>query len=291
MKSFHILILIFLSACSVLADSPTIVLTPSIPSSVPTFAPTLTPFPTKIPTPTPTPIVPACQTAICNMPYSILVHSAQKDWLADLLPIISENYIDLTYDVLLTRAYYGHPPTNDLIIITIDDLSTYYLPPRFYEMIEGMRAYGIVGTLAVVTEYPSASAPDPEIWAYYRELERYGWRIAIHTEHHYNFEWISDEQIELEIKTSYEKICENTLNCPSVLILPFGKGGDLPIVWKIARELGIIWIVGMDIEPHGNSFSGEPPYYVSRASIVEDIDEMFEILADMFPFEYAYDNE
>ncbi len=289
MKFFYVLILVFLSACSTLIDTPiallptaSITIVPSPTIVIPTLTPTLV---------SPTSVVPACQTAICNMPYSILVHSAQKDWLAELAPIINIEYVALTSSELTNLVNLGHPPQDNYVLISIDDLSTYYLPPRFYEMINNMREVGIVGTLAVVTEYPSP--PDPEIWAYYRELQKEGWEIAIHTEHHYNFEWISNAQIKLEIKNSYDKICANTLRCPVTLILPFGKGYNFTWVYQVAKELDIIWIVGTDIgyRGTGNSFSGEPPYYASRAPIVESIDDMFKILDNMFPFEYSYGNE
>ena len=207
-----------------------------------------------------------------DTPPSLMLHSAGEKQITKLAPILAEKYTSITYREFYALMAQDHDFSTEKppLLISIDDPGTGWLNPAYKRMVDTMTKHGLVGTLAVVTTGEQKMV-DPEIWKYFKEIQKSGWEIAIHTEDHLILPKLSDEETRYQISECYNNIGEGTGIYPTTLILPFGLVAaedklDQPTeynpqIFKVCKDLNIRFVVGI---PYGKTFTGESPYFVGR---------------------------
>ncbi len=169
--------------------------------------------------------------------------------------IIARGWETVTYRDILNDLRAGNCPTENAVIVSIDDLGTNWLRPDFVTMIRMFTDRGLKVVVGVVVKEPQASF----IWDYMKQLEEMGSEVASHTVNHYQLSALTDTALDEEISGSYTIICENLGHCPVSIILPFGDGLDDPRVVTFSDDYAfVVSITG------GRIFTGAPPWVLGR---------------------------
>lgn len=205
-------------------------------------------------------------------PASLMLHRVNKPLLKDLAPLLAKEFRPLTYQKLYEELYLGKSSKKlqqkPGLLLSIDDLEVSWLDNDYKEMVDTLTKQGVVGTLGVVTR-GGLEDEKPKIWKFLKDCQNKGWEIAIHTEDHSDLAAMSERWLRYEIGQSLDDITRGTGIKPITLILPYGSGDNkddtsvTPLIRKICKDLGIIWIVGIR---GGKTFTGNPPFYVGRIS-------------------------
>ncbi len=193
----------------------------------------------------------------CATPKSLMLHSAFGARRMEALAqkIIERGWHTTTYRSMLEDLQQGICPSEDSLIVTLDDLGTSWLRLDFIDMVEVFIKHELVLVLGVVVDGPQ----DPEVWELLKTWREQGMEVASHTKSHYILPLLSDEELNEQVSGSYQIICENLGVCPVTLILTFGEGRDDPRVIKAAHDY--IFMVGIQ---DGLSFGKSPPFYLGR---------------------------
>lgn len=186
-----------------------------------------------------------------------MLHSAygpgRMQQLAD--EIIARGWETVTYRDILNDLRAGNCPSENAVIVSIDDLGTNWLRPDFVTMIRMFTDRGLKVVVGVVVKEPQASF----IWDYMKQLEEMGSEVASHTVNHYQLSALTDAALDEEISGSYTIICEHLGRCPVSIILPFGDGLDDPRVVTFSDDYAfVVSITG------GRTFTGVPPWVLGR---------------------------
>lgn len=189
-------------------------------------------------------------------PPSLMLHSHSVEFLPDFLDLLQEEgYTTITYRNLNNYVISGTPVPDKLIIISIDDYGPNRITNSLRRMAEELKSREMVAVLGLVPGHLSEMD-----WKYLDSLERDGFEIASHTSSHQYLpgqpEWLLQE----EIADSYLSISEH-LDSPVSLILPYGVHKNDSRIFKIAKETGYSYIVGI---PGGEQFHLPAPFYVGR---------------------------
>jgi peptidoglycan/xylan/chitin deacetylase (PgdA/CDA1 family) len=248
------------SPATVLETATAKVVVRASPTSDPTS--TLTPEPTITSSPQPT-LDPVTFKELlpdgleCSTPKSLMLHSAFGSRRMEELAqrIIERGWHTTTYRSMLDDLQQGICPSEDTLIVSLDDLGTSWLRLDFIDMVEVFIKHELVLVLGVVSDGPQ----DPEIWDLLKTWEEQGMEIASHTMSHYILPLLSDEELTKQVSGSYDIICENLGVCPVTLVLTFGEGGDDPRVIEAAHEY--IFMIGIE---GGHSFGESLPFYLGR---------------------------
>lgn len=174
----------------------------------------------------------------CQTPPSIMLHSDFGAWRMNKLAeqIIADGYITMTYRQVRELWDQGSCAPDNALLVSIDDLSGAWLRSTFVDMIDAFLEHELVLTLGIVSVTPDVSTQDPEIWDYFKQIDKQGIEIASHSTHHFCPTWLSQEELEVEFYDSHDLICEYLGRCPETLILPFGNGWDDPNVIETASH-------------------------------------------------------
>jgi hypothetical protein len=193
----------------------------------------------------------------CRTPRSLMLHSAfgaqRMAQLADAIQ--SRGLQTTTYREVLQALQRGQCPSDEAIIVSIDDLSTRWLRPDFREMIQVFLDRGMVLVLAVVVQGPQ----DPALWEEYRRLESLGMEVASHTLDHLALSAVSAEELSRQVSGSYQQLCAQLERCPVSLVLPFGAIDEHGRVLAAAAEY--TFVVGIQ---GGRSLDAQFPTYLGR---------------------------
>jgi len=210
--------------------------------------------------------------ANCRTPRSLMLHSHYGVERMQALAngIIAADMQTLTYQDILEGLRRGECPSENGIVVSLDDVSTSWIDPIFKEMIGAFTERGLVLVVAVIVREPQ----DPEAWTYLRALHELGVEIASHTLDHPNLPELSQIEMEEQISGSYRAICKNQGVCPVSLVVPYGSmdygGRIMQAAWEYSFVVGIAG---------GLTISGTPPYYVGRAGPnVHSIDLTMQVL-------------
>jgi hypothetical protein len=232
----------------------------SSPTPKPTSTPT--PAPTTMPSPQPTLDLETFKENLpngleCSTPKSLMLHSAFGSRRMEELAqkIIERGWHTTTYRQLIEDLQQGICPSQDTLIVSLDDLGTNWLRLDFIDMVEVFIEHQLVLVLGVVVDGPQ----DPEVWELLKTWREHGMEIASHTMSHYILPLLSDKELTKQVSGSYQIICDNLGVCPVTLILTFGEGGDDPRLIEAAHEY--IFMIGIE---DGRSFGESLPFYLGR---------------------------
>lgn len=174
----------------------------------------------------------------CPTPKSLMLHSAfgrqRMTQLADVL--VSGGYTTMTYSQVRNLYDSGQCPAENVVLVSLDDLSGQWLRPVFVEMVNVFLDRGLTLTVGVVTGDDSA-VQDPEIWDLFKKWDTAGVEIASHTAYHWNLPKLNKDWVRVELQKSHDMICYKLGKCPETLILPFGNGWDDERVLEISQGL------------------------------------------------------
>jgi hypothetical protein len=273
---FIVLVLLITSLTACVADesttlvdpasspAPTLEIATAAKHSSPTAKPTNThaPEPTATASPQPTLDPETIKELLpndleCGTPKSLMLHSAFGSRRMEALAqeIIQRGWHTTTYRKMLEDLQQGICPSQDTLIVSLDDLGTNWLRPDFTDMVEVFIEHQLVLVLGVVVDGPQ----DPEIWELLKTWMEQGMEVASHTKSHYILPLLNDDELTEQVSGSYQIICDNLGVCPVTLILTFGEGGDDPRVIEAAHEY--IFMIGIQ---GGLSFGESPPFHLGR---------------------------
>lgn len=174
----------------------------------------------------------------CPTPKSLMLHSAFGEQrmiqLADAL--VSGGYTTMTYSQVYAMYDSGQCPAENVVLVSLDDLSGQWLRPAFVDMVNVFLSRGLTLTVGVVTGDDSA-VQDPEIWNLFQKWDSAGVEIASHTAYHWNLPKLSGYWIGVELQKSHDLICAHLGKCPETLILPFGNGWNDERVLETSQGL------------------------------------------------------
>ncbi len=218
----------------------------------------------------------------CPTPASIMLHSRFGSVLMKklALQIISDGYITMTYSQVYDLWDQGKCPPSNAILVSIDDLSGAWLRSAFMDMIQVFIDHGLVLTVGVVSYTPDTFVQNPVIWEYFKEIDKAGIEIASHSTHHYSLKDLDRKGIDIELRESYEIICQNLGKCPKTFILPFGSGWNVKDVVESASGLyrSLVSITGP------RDFGGDM-FIMKRVPPPDNIADLKKFLNKHFPYE------
>jgi len=206
-------------------------------------------------------------------PPTLMLHTKDRWKLVRIAQWLVENgYTGITYRQLYEVMTSGGNLPARPIILTIDDIGSHYIQPRFLEMADVAEQAGFKGVFGVVTREPLSRKP--EIWRVLRELDSRGWEMDSHSNTHSILPSLKADDLREEIVGSAKRLADGIGRPPFALIAPYGnvyeRGDRFDLrIFEYAAEVGLKFVVGI---AGGRSFDATQPapYYVGRVGVGTD---------------------